>query len=176
MHVSPSTPDTPESPSDITLSVTEVEDVRYQGKCPVTCVAPGPATPLSTALSCPVTPVTTALSDCAPLSLHGRLRVCRGNNQTITTLFEPLTFESAKTFLRTARLPPRFPYRRDPLETPKSSRHQANTMICHGCHMQMGQGAHNGSAPGKTLCTFPHSDTCLGGIGEDEAWRACPPD
>ena len=172
---SPSTPATPESPPDITLSVAEVGSEGYQSKSPVTCVAPGLVTPLSTALSCPVTPVTTALSDSAHLSLYGRLRVCRDKNRTPTTLFEPLTCESAKTFLSAARLPPRFPFRRDPLETPKTSRNRAYTMICHGCHMQMGQGAHNGSAPGKALCTLPHSVSCLGGIIEDNTWRACPP-
>ena len=47
-------------------------------------------------------------------------------------------------------------------------------MICHGCHMHMGQGAHNGSAPGKNLCTLPHSVSCQGNIVEDESWKACP--
>ena len=38
----------------------------------------------------------------------------------------------------------------------------------------MGQGAHNGSAPGKNLCTLPHSVSCQGNIVEDESWKACP--
>jgi hypothetical protein len=38
----------------------------------------------------------------------------------------------------------------------------------------MGQGAHQGSAPGKNLCTLPHSLSCQGGIAENESWRACP--
>ena len=47
-------------------------------------------------------------------------------------------------------------------------------MLCHGCHLQMGQGAHNGSASGKNQCTLPHSLSCPGGIVEDNSWRACP--
>ena len=47
-------------------------------------------------------------------------------------------------------------------------------MVCHGCHLQMGQGAHNGSVPGKDHCTLPHSNSCPGGIVEDASWRACP--
>ena len=47
-------------------------------------------------------------------------------------------------------------------------------MPCHGCHLQMGQGAHQGSVPGKNHCTLLHSLACPGGIVEDEAWRACP--
>ena len=48
-------------------------------------------------------------------------------------------------------------------------------MICHGCHLQVGQGAHQGSAIGKNLCTLPHSLNCPGGIVEDNSYRACPP-
>ena len=47
-------------------------------------------------------------------------------------------------------------------------------MPCHGCHLQMGQGAHQGSAPGKNHCTLPHSLSCQGGVVEDDSWRACP--
>jgi len=47
-------------------------------------------------------------------------------------------------------------------------------MPYHGCHLQMGQGAHQGSVPGKNHCTLLHSLACPGGIVEDEAWRACP--
>ena len=39
----------------------------------------------------------------------------------------------------------------------------------------MGQGAHQGSAIGKNLCTLPHSLNCPGGIVEDDSYRACPP-
>ena len=38
----------------------------------------------------------------------------------------------------------------------------------------MGQGAHQGSAPGKNLCTLPHSLNCPGGVIENDSWRACP--
>ena len=48
-------------------------------------------------------------------------------------------------------------------------------MVCHGCHTQIGQVAHQGSQPGKNLCTLPHSLSCQGGITENESWRACPP-
>ena len=56
-------------------------------------------------------------------------------------------------------------------ETPKSSRRikwqgRTETMICHGF---MGGGAHNGSATGRNLCTFVHSDACHGGIAENDS-------
>ena len=38
----------------------------------------------------------------------------------------------------------------------------------------MGGGLHNGSAPGKGICSFPHSLVCPGGIEEDDSWSACP--
>jgi hypothetical protein len=38
----------------------------------------------------------------------------------------------------------------------------------------MGNGAHNGSAPGKGVCTLPHTLTCSGGIVEDASWAPCP--
>ena len=47
-------------------------------------------------------------------------------------------------------------------------------MICHGCHGPLGNGAHAGSLPGKNQCIFVHSDTCAGGIKEDDSFRACP--
>ena len=46
-------------------------------------------------------------------------------------------------------------------------------VVCHGCHMIIGQGAHQGSAIGKNKCTFPHSIFCKGGVKEDESWKAC---
>ena len=155
MQDSPSTPATPESPHDITVSVAECEG--------------------ATAKSIPARRVSvsgTSVPRVSP-SLQGVLRVCRDKNRTPTTLFEPSSCEAAKIFLSATRLPPRFP-NRDPLETPKSSRQRSTTMICHGCHMHMGQGAHNGSAPGKNLCTLPHSVSCQGNIVEDDSWKACP--
>ena len=49
-------------------------------------------------------------------------------------------------------------------------------MVCHGCHGEIGSGAHIGSATGKNLCKFNHSSFCHGGILDDDAWRACPDD
>ena len=84
----------------------------------------------------------------------------------------PESLDQAKGFLSKQRLPPRFPRRRlDLSTTPVTSK---GGMICHGCHGQMGGGAHNGSAPGKGICTLPHSLACPGGIGEDQSWSACP--
>ena len=91
----------------------------------------------------------------------------------------PSSLDQAKTFLsnQSVRLPPRFPrVRFDPLQTSLSARSDKEEMICHGCHSQMGGGAHNGSAPGKNLCTFLHSSTCAGGIMEDADWKGCPND
>ena len=47
-------------------------------------------------------------------------------------------------------------------------------MVCHGCHGEIGSGAHAGSATGKNLCKLPHSSSCPGGVVEDGSWRACP--
>ena len=46
--------------------------------------------------------------------------------------------------------------------------------VCHGCHGVMGQGQHQGSAPGKNVCTLGHSPFCRGGVVEDASWKACP--
>ena len=84
----------------------------------------------------------------------------------------PESIEQAKEFLSKQKLPPRFPRRKlDLSATPVTSK---EGMICHGCHGQMGGGAHNGSAPGKGICSLPHSLACPGGIGEDQSWSACP--
>ena len=47
---------------------------------------------------------------------------------------------------------------------------------CHGCHGPMGQGQHQGSAPGKAVCSLRHSMYCRGGVIEDLSWKACPPE
>ena len=47
--------------------------------------------------------------------------------------------------------------------------------MCHGCHGPLGGGSHNGSAPGKNVCSLPHHPTCPGGIVEDPNYKACPP-
>ena len=88
----------------------------------------------------------------------------------------PRSIEQARQFLssQSLRLPPQFPRKKLVFSSAESSPSASGRMICHGCHMQMGSGAHNGSAPGKGVCTFPHSLTCPGGIIEDESWAACP--
>ena len=45
---------------------------------------------------------------------------------------------------------------------------------CHGCHGMLGGGLHVGSAIGKNVCIFPHSELCCGGIPESDGWRASP--
>ena len=92
-------------------------------------------------------------------------------------LFRPADFESAKAFLR-ASVEVIHDKRssRSVSDTPLSSRlGTAEEMVtCHGCHGRMGQGQHQGSAPGKIPCTLPHSFYCRGGVIEDVSWRACP--
>ena len=104
--------------------------------------------------------------------------------------FIPSDFESAKAFIRnsvkllpsTVRRP-----RRSSSDTPVTSRSRpqqvspnrpASTMqrimTCHGCHLVIGGGEHNGSAIGKDKCTLPHSNRCFGGIPENDSWRSCP--
>ena len=51
----------------------------------------------------------------------------------------------------------------------------SRSKTCHGCHGDVGNGAHMGSAVGKERCTLPHSLRCPGNIIEDNSWRACPP-
>ena len=58
--------------------------------------------------------------------------------------------------------------------TPLTSRRLSVSMVCHGCHGIIGNGAHVGSSTGKNLCTREHSPTCPGGIITDNSWKACP--
>ena len=112
--------------------------------------------------------------------------------------FIPSTFESAKVFLRASvNVVPVRRSRRSSLDTPVTSRRaqpsltlglptpilspsrpatnqQQDMAICHGCHGVMGQGQHQGSAPGKNVCSLRHSDFCIGGIVEDPSWKPCP--
>ena len=90
--------------------------------------------------------------------------------------FRPKSVEAAKKYLllqASTLLPPKFP-RRDPTETPRSSR--STKMRCHGCHGNIGQGAHSGSGTGKNVCKLVHSKTCPGSVRESDAWRSCPAD
>ena len=109
--------------------------------------------------------------------------------------FIPSDFESAKAFLReSVKVVPHEirKTRRSLSDTPVTSRVQSQedsfskfsrdqnrprmmrVMTCHGCHLVMGGGEHNGSAIGKDKCTLPHSERCLGGIPESDNWKACP--
>ena len=60
--------------------------------------------------------------------------------------------------------------------TPAAANMQTRVQTCHGCHLVMGGGNHIGSAPGKNVCSFRHSDLCLGGIPESDNWKGCPAD
>ena len=150
MQDSPSTPKTPDSPQDITVlgAGADISTLHLEAKSDPSDVK----TPLP-----------------------GTWRVCKPKNKTPTTLFEPSSREAAKDFFLSSKLtlPPRPPLRQNLLDTPKSSRVKGG-MICHGCHLQMGQGAHQGSAAGKNQCTLPHSNNCPGGIIEDGSYRGCP--
>ena len=93
-------------------------------------------------------------------------------------IFTPKNFDSAKAFLRASVESLHTRRKSQSLsDTPLTShsRHQSRMPTCHGCHGQMGQGQHQGSAPGKDLCSLPHSFYCRGGVIEDTSWRACPP-
>ena len=59
---------------------------------------------------------------------------------------------------------------------PNNNEKTIRSKICHGCHGELGNGAHTGSATGKDRCTLPHSLRCLGNIIETDSWRACPSD
>ena len=159
---SPSTPATPDTPHDITVSVAGV----------------GTASP-SSSVSASTTEFKLSSADSVLPPFPGTWKVCRDKNSTPTSIFEPASCDAAKHFIRSSvKILPRFiyktDYKPDPLDTPKSSKTVTPNMPCHGCHLQMGQGAHQGSAPGKNHCTLPHSLSCQGGVVEDDSWRACP--
>ena len=167
---SPRTPGTPATPADITIN-REVE------------------------VSAPVSfsdcqELARQVSSCSKSLIEGHWVGKGGGNPR----FIPSNFESAKAFLRasvdgvTVRKP-----RRSPSDTPVTSRRvqhsgspghsppdlfrhnqQEDMAMCHGCHGAIGQSQHQGSAPGKNVCTLRHSDFCRGGIVEDPSYRACP--
>ena len=93
-------------------------------------------------------------------------------------LYSPPSIEVAKRFLRSVggknSVPP------NPTDTPVTSRPDSSKMSrlaqCHGCHGMLGGGLHVGSAIGKNVCIFPHSELCRGGIPESDGWRGCPQD
>ena len=97
-----------------------------------------------------------------------------------SSVFTPKNFESAKAFLRAsveavhAKNLSRS-LSSTPLTSKPSTTKEKVMPTCHGCHGPMGQGQHQGSAPGKQPCTLPHSLYCRGGVIEDSSWKACPP-
>lgn len=119
-----------------------------------------------------------AVKDCSKSVIEGnwvKIPDVRGT----TPRFIPDSFESAKAFLKASvESLPRPGPRRRPIQslgnTPLSSRQVSEMGVCHGCHGSIGGGAHQGSAPGKNVCTFPHSPYCKGGIVETETWAPCP--
>ena len=156
MILTPVTPSTPESPVDITIasaeqnfSFTECQELAK------------------------------AVQQCSQSLVEGTwsdIPDVRGRRVG----FIPADFESAKTFLRNSvRIPPDTCRKisRSVSDTPVTSRTNLSVEmgVCHGCHGPMGQGQHQGSAPGKRLCSFLHSALCKGGIVEDESWNSCPP-
>ena len=102
-----------------------------------------------------------------------------GPQQSVVA-FKPSSAAEAKAFLLqvASQLPPGSV--KVSADTPRTSRldkwqGRPDTMLCHGCHGPMGDGAHNGSAIGKNLCTLEHNPACQGGVRDDPTWRACPP-
>ena len=88
---------------------------------------------------------------------------------------------SSRSSLRASNLLERIQvenFERNQTENPLSSKHsqplEDEMTVCHGCHGPMGNGQHNGSAPGKNHCLFSHSALCRGGFPETESWRPCP--
>ena len=74
--------------------------------------------------------------------------------------FIPGNFESAKAFLKASveslpRTRTRHRLSRGSVsDTPLTSRKTPEMGVCHGCHGHIGGGAHQGSAPGKNICTL----------------------
>ena len=95
------------------------------------------------------------------------------------TAFKPASSSEAKAFLNqlASQLPPSVSSLSG--DTSRSSRTEKwlgrpVNMPCHGCHGPIGGGAHNGSAPGKNICSLVHHPSCPGGIKEDDDYKACP--
>ena len=155
---SPKTPGTPVSPTDITIQKSESqisEPITYSD-----CLG-----------------LAKAVSFCSKSLIEGtwqEVSDVRGRKPW----FIPDNFESAKAFLRASVevLPPRI--QSSNFGTPVTSRPRAQSamVVCHGCHGPMGGGQHQGSAPGKNVCSHKHSHFCKGGIPEDQSWAPCPPD
>ena len=110
---------------------------------------------------------------------RSRGSIIRPENRSASVLI-PSNREQAKQLWRESQgkvssllLPPKPPRKpRDPTSTPVSSR--VIMVVCHGCHGPLGDGAHQGSGPGKNRCTLEHHVSCPGGIPESSDWRSCP--
>ena len=157
---SPQTPTTPDSPLDIT-AIRDTEDDDAPLSYP-DCVD-----------------LARAVRYCSKSLIEGTWSeesTVRGRRP----IFNPSSFQSAKTFLKASveRVQGGGRAHRSLSDTPLTSRpsFQSRMPTCHGCHGPMGQGQHQGSAPGKLPCTLPHSPYCRGGVVEDSSWRACPTD
>ena len=154
---SPQTPTTPPSPSIISKS-TRIPSPSSENKA-----SPGKGRE---------EPKTDGFKKCV-----WRIRQQNGIYKNVFA-FKPSSSEEAKEFLRQPafQLPAGVARLCDtPLSSqPGKQRRRQLVMICHGCHGHMGGGAHSGSAVGKSLCSFPHSATCQGGIVEDDTWKGCP--
>lgn len=157
---SPQTPTTPDSPLDITaIRDTEEDDAPLSYP---DCVD-----------------LARAVRYCSQSLIEGTWSeesTVRGRRP----IFNPSSFESAKAFLKASveRVQGERRAHRSLSDTPLTSRprFQSRMPTCHGCNGPMGQGQHQGSAPGKLPCTLPHSPYCRGGVVEDSSWRACPTD
>ena len=91
--------------------------------------------------------------------------------------FIPSNFESAKAYLRASvEVLPSARRVQPNSDTPLTShpRSEPEMGVCHACHGPIGGGAHQGSAPGKGICSHKHSHFCKGGISENLSWAPCP--
>ena len=79
--------------------------------------------------------------------------------------FVPASIDDAKSLLRQSAS--------DVLKINKSKK-MSRTLICHGCHTVLGEGAHQGSAIGKARCVMPHSLLCKGNYSRIRVMESLP--
>ena len=146
-----------------------------------------PATPLDITIqrgSSPVEPITfTACQELAKTVRQCSQSLIEGSWVDIPDVrgkkprFIPNNFESAKAFLRSSlsQIESRVPLRsRSATPVTSHSRPSTTMGVCHQCHGPIGDGAHQGSAFGKGVCSFNHSHFCRGGVPENDSWAPCP--
>ena len=104
-----------------------------------------------------------SVSSPAILLLDGVLRKAKNLNQQLDQLTGQVK-ERSRSMVDVS----------DHLVTPVTARRLPDSMVCHGCHGTIGDGAHVGSATGMNLCTLQHSLSCTGGIASSDSWRGCP--